>query len=93
MIVKRAVTGTIHGRVQGVFFRASLQREAQLRQLTGWVRNLTDGDVEFLAQGQADAVNALIEWARTGPPHARVTNLKIHDVDLQDELISFDIRY
>ena len=65
----------ISGRVQGVGFRYSLHAEATARGLAGWVRNRRDGSVEALLQGDADAVAAVIAWARRGPPAARVDRL------------------
>jgi len=62
----------ISGRVQGVGFRDALQREAERLGLHGWVRNRDAGAVEALAQGGEAAVAALLEWARRGPPAARV---------------------
>jgi len=62
----------IRGRVQGVWFRESMRREAERLGVTGWVRNTPDGAVEAVVQGPAEAVDALIEWARSGPPMARV---------------------
>lgn len=66
----------ITGRVQGVGFRYAMQREAERRGVTGWVRNRRDGAVEALVQGEADAVEALLAWARRGPPGARVSEVK-----------------
>ena len=59
----------IHGRVQGVWFRESMRSEAERLGVAGWVRNAPDGSVEAVVQGPAEAVDALIEWARNGPPH------------------------
>jgi len=70
----------IHGRVQGVFFRASMQREAQRLSLSGWVRNLGDGAVEAVVQGESDAVDAMVDWARQGPQHAQVDRVEIEQV-------------
>lgn len=66
----------ITGRVQGVGFRYAMQREAERRGVAGWVRNRRDGAVEALVQGEAAAVEALLAWAREGPPGAHVTAVK-----------------
>jgi acylphosphatase len=65
----------ITGRVQGVGFRYAMQDEAARRGVNGWVRNRSDGSVEALLQGEAEAVESLIAWARHGPPGARVTEI------------------
>lgn len=62
----------IHGRVQGVFFRDSMQQEAQRLCVNGWVRNRNDGTVEAMVQGDVTAVNHLVQWAHRGPAQARV---------------------
>jgi acylphosphatase len=67
----------IHGRVQGVGFRASLAWEAQKMGITGWVRNRRDGTVEAKIQGGGEAVAAMIAWARRGPPGARVDRVEV----------------
>jgi acylphosphatase len=71
----------IRGRVQGVGFRMYLQREAQRHGVAGWVRNRVDGSVEAMMQGPADAVEAVIDWARRGPSSAVVTDIEIRDAD------------
>jgi acylphosphatase len=72
-----SVQGVCRGRVQGVAFRASMQREAERLGVQGWVRNQPDGSVRFLATGPADAVRALVDWARHGPSSARVDRLDL----------------
>ncbi|MGB9093476.1 MAG: acylphosphatase [Gallionella sp.] len=67
----------IHGRVQGVFFRDSMRREAQRLGITGWVRNRSDGSVEAAVQGEPSAVDAIVRWSHQGPPHARVERIEI----------------
>ena len=65
----------ISGRVQGVFYRQSTKNEADRLGLAGWVRNLEDGRVEAMAQGPREALDVFVLWCRTGPPHARVTDV------------------
>jgi len=75
----------IHGRVQGVGFRWALSAQATALGLCGWVRNRRDGSVEALIGSAPEAVNALTEWAWTGPPGARVERVLGNDEpDLED---------
>jgi acylphosphatase len=67
----------IRGRVQGVFFRASVQREARRLGLSGWVKNRADGAVEVLAEGEEEEIKELIGWAHRGPGPARVENVDV----------------
>ena len=64
------------GRVQGVAFRWSTQRQAAAFDLTGWVRNLADGSVRIVAEGDADRLQLLLTWAKHGPDHARVDRVE-----------------
>lgn len=67
----------IHGTVQGVGFRAAAVTAAQAYGVAGWVRNRRDGTVEAVVCGPAPAVEALVAWARQGPPSARVTKVDV----------------
>jgi acylphosphatase len=69
----------ISGRVQGVGFRLYMQSKAREAGITGWVRNRRDGTVEAVIQGSPEAVESITEWARSGPPGAAVTDIKIAD--------------
>lgn len=69
----------IHGRVQGVWYRESMRREAEQLGVAGWVRNSADGSVEAVIQGPAEAVDALVAWARSGPPQARVDRIELSE--------------
>ncbi|HXR62405.1 MAG TPA: acylphosphatase [Rudaea sp.] len=71
----------VHGRVQGVFFRASARDEAVRLGLTGCARNLADGRVEVLACGEPAAIAELERWLHHGPPLARVTSVERVAVD------------
>ena len=65
----------IAGRVQGVGYRYALRAEALANGVSGWVRNRRDGTVEAVLQGAPAAVDSVIEWARRGPPAARVDGI------------------
>ena len=67
----------ITGDVQGVFFRSNTRSQAVMRQVTGWVRNLPDGRVEAVMEGEKDDVEGLVESCRQGPPGARVGDMEI----------------
>jgi acylphosphatase len=67
---------TVHGKVQGVFFRHSTRLTAVKLDIHGFARNLPDGSVEVLAHGSAAAVEELREWLHRGPPEARVDELR-----------------
>jgi len=70
----------ISGRVQGVGFRYSMAEEAERVGATGWVRNRRDGTVEAVVDGPAGAVEAMLAWARRGPPSAQVTGVAVSEV-------------
>ncbi|HLP96939.1 MAG TPA: acylphosphatase [Sideroxyarcus sp.] len=67
----------MHGRVQGVWYRDSMRREAEALGVNGWVRNCSDGTVEAMVQGGDDAVDALLLWARRGPQLAEVERVEV----------------
>jgi acylphosphatase len=79
--------------VQGVFFRSETQDEAARNRLTGWVRNLHDGRVEAVFEGEKEQVEKLIEFCRRGPPGARVTNVEVVWENCRSELRDFRVRY
>lgn len=88
MIARRV---TVAGRVQGVGFRFFAERAARELGVTGWVRNLPDGKVESLAEGEEDAVARYLERLREGPRLGRVTEVLIEDVIIGG-FDSFEIR-
>ena len=77
MAVRKRVV--IAGRVQGVFFRDTCEREARAAGVGGWVRNRWDGTVEAVFEGDATAVDRVVAWCRHGPPRATVTSVEVHD--------------
>jgi acylphosphatase len=74
MIRRRVV---VHGLVQGVFFRDSVQRRAMSTGVGGWVRNTRDGAVEAVFEGEPRAVEALVAFCREGPRGARVDHVEV----------------
>jgi acylphosphatase len=73
----------VSGRVQGVWFRASAQRQAERLKVTGSARNLPDGRVEVVACGDEHAVAALREWLWQGPEHARVDDVQCETLSIE----------
>lgn len=67
----------VRGRVQGVFYREAMRQEAERLGVAGWVRNCRDATVEAVVQGPVSAVEAMIAWARRGPPDARVAGVEV----------------
>lgn len=83
----------VEGQVQGVFFRQSALEMATGLGLCGWVRNLADGSVEALFEGERDRVEAAVAWCRQGPPRASVSALDCAWLDGAPECTGFTIRY
>lgn len=82
----------ISGRVQGVSYRYSALQMAQQLALTGWVRNLNDGRVELLIEGQADNLQKMAEWAAQGPRFADVSHVDLREESASGEFRDFEIR-
>jgi len=66
----------VRGRVQGVWYRGACAEQARTLGVSGWARNLSDGRVEVVAEGEADAVEQLVKWCHQGPPPAQVTGVE-----------------
>ena len=90
MSIARHVTVT--GRVQGVFFRAWTREQADALRVAGWVRNTPDGHVEAHVEGDDAAVEQMIERMRSGPPSAKVEDLRTWDVEPCD-FEGFEVRH
>jgi acylphosphatase len=72
---------SIRGRVQGVWFRESMRREAERLAVRGWVRNRRDGSVEAVVQGPRAAIDEIVRWAQRGPEDARVTGVEVGEAE------------
>ncbi len=74
---------TVHGNVQGVFFRDSTRTAARERGVAGWVRNTSEGTVEAHVEGEPDAVEALVAFMRDGPPDASVRRVDVEEAEVE----------
>ncbi|MBT8364217.1 MAG: acylphosphatase [Deltaproteobacteria bacterium] len=83
----------ISGLVQGVFFRMETKRAADRFGVFGWVRNLKDGTVEAVFEGDREPVDAVLGWCRQGPPHANVADVKVTWNDYTADFKGFDISF
>ncbi len=81
----------IVGRVQGVLYRASARAKARELGLSGYARNLDDGSVEIVAEGEEASLKRLVAWCRVGPPAARVTRVEIVRAPATGELAGFTV--
>jgi acylphosphatase len=89
---KISVRLLITGKVQGVYFRFNLQQITKKYSVVGWVRNLTDGRVEALLEGNKGDVDKVIEWSKMGPENARVDDVKTDYLQYEGKFSDFDIQ-
>ncbi len=83
----------ISGIVQGVFFRANAARKAEHLGVTGWVKNLPDGRVELIVEGEDHLVDQMVSWCRRGPPGAEVEDVEVEVLPYRGEFSDFSITY
>jgi len=83
----------VSGRVQGVFFRAETAEKARELGVTGWVKNLSEGRVEAVFEGERDKVRELVEWAKKGPSGAIVNHIDLAREEYKGEFTNFEIKY
>jgi acylphosphatase len=82
---------TVHGNVQGVFFRDSTREQAEKHGVNGWVSNRSDGSVEAVLEGPADAVNEVLRFLKEGPSRADVEDVEVSEEE-PEGLSSFEVR-
>jgi len=82
----------IKGFVQGVFFRATTQEQALAHNVTGWVQNTSNGNVEAIFEGEADDVEKVIQWCHKGPRGAHVENVEVETEEYKGEYFTFSIK-
>ncbi|NWL78147.1 acylphosphatase [Pseudomonas taiwanensis] len=75
--------GYVSGKVQGVYYRQSTQQQADQLELDGWVRNVADGRVEVLLEGEEEAVRSMAAWLEQGPADAKVTGVELQEQPVQ----------
>lgn len=83
----------VYGRVQGVFYRASMKEVADSLGVDGYVRNMDDGSVEAVVAGDEQAVKKILEWCKRGPPLAHVTRVDVVEINPENVEKGFRIRY
>ena len=92
-MVQKRIHIFVTGRVQGVFFRQSTRVMAIKNHVNGWVRNLDDGRVEIVAEGETQNINNLVDWCKTGPANSRVDDFQSLEENFTDEFENFEVRY
>jgi len=90
---KQRIRIFVTGKVQGVFFRQALKVMAKKNDVFGWVKNLKDGRVEAILEGNEEKVNRLVEWSHRGPANARVKDVEIRNEKFIGEFSKFDVLY
>jgi len=92
-MVQKQIHIFVTGRVQGVFFRQSTKVMAIKNNAKGWVRNLDDGRVEIVAQGETQDIDNLAHWCKTGPANSRVDEFELSEENISDKFETFEVRY
>ncbi len=92
-MVQKRIHIFVTGRVQGVFFRQSTKVMAIKNNVKGWIRNLDDGRVEIVAQGETQDIDNLAHWCKTGPANSRVDEFELSEENISDEFENFEVRY
>ncbi len=83
----------VTGKVQGVFFRQALKVMAKKNDIFGWVKNLKDGRVEAVLEGDEEKISRIVEWAHGGPANAIVEDVEIRNEKFISEFSKFDVLY
>ncbi|MCC5881377.1 MAG: acylphosphatase [Halomonas sp.] len=81
---KSCVRALVAGKVQGVWYRRAVQEQALQQGLTGYAKNLPDGQVEVLLCGDGESINRVVTWLWQGPPNARVTHVELEAIEHRD---------
>jgi acylphosphatase len=92
-MAKQRVHLFIKGKVQGVFFRQAMKVTAKKNHVLGWVKNLKDGRVEAIVEGEDLNVSRVVEWCHAGPANARVEDIEIRNEKFKEEFTKFEVLY
>ena len=92
-MIQKRIHIFIIGRVQGVFFRQSTRVMAIKNNVTGWVKNLNDGRVEIVAEGETQNIDNLTNWCKSGPANSRVDEFELINENSTGEFENFEVRY
>ncbi len=92
-MAKQRVHLFIKGKVQGVFFRQAMKVAAKKNRVSGWVKNLKDGRVESIIEGEDVGVSNMVEWCHAGPANARVEDIEIRNEKYKGEFTKFEVLY
>ena len=92
-MAKQRIHIFLTGKVQGVFFRQATKVVAIKNNVTGWVKNLENGEVEILLEGDDKNVNSVIDWCRNGPANSRVDEVKIEQQEFSGQYSNFEVSY
>ena len=92
-MIQKRIHIFVTGRVQGVFFRQSTRVMGIKNNVNGWVRNLDDGRVEIVAEGETKNINNLADWCKTGPANSRVDEFELSEEGFTGEFENFEVRY
>ena len=92
-MAKQRVRLFVKGKVQGVFFRQTLKVMAKKKNVSGWVRNLKNGRVEALLEGEDIDVSSIVEWCHAGSANARVEDIEIKNEKYKGEFSKFEVLY
>ena len=92
-MVKQRIHIFITGRVQGVFFRQTMKAKAIQKNVYGWVRNLNDGRVEAILEGDDENVSVMVEWCHGGPANSIVEDVEIVNESFLNEFEKFEVLY
>ncbi|MAH47549.1 acylphosphatase [Candidatus Pacearchaeota archaeon] len=89
--MKKAAKIVVSGTVQGVFFRGFIKKKAEGLGLTGFVRNLEDGNVEVVVEGERENINKLVDFCKKGPEHSIISGLKTEEIKWSGDFKEFKI--